>query len=189
MIFASKNSGKIKEVREILNFNILSLNDLNNDIIIEENENTFMKNAIKKAYKVFKETNIPTIADDSGLEIKALKGFPGILTNRFLGENKTDSERNQEILKLMKDKKNRTCYFTCCIAYYDGIHLITKKYRLKGNISTYEHINNGFGFDSIFLYKDKFLSDMTIIEKNEISPRKLALKKLIKDKKFKKHCE
>ena len=186
MLLASNNLGKIKEVKEILKIDIKSLKDLNLDIEIKEDKDTFLENAILKAKEIYKLTNIKTIADDSGLEIDALNGFPGVLTHRFLGNDKTDTDRNQEILRLMKDKKNRTCYFTVAIAFYDGKTLITKEYKLKGEISKYEHINNGFGFDSIFLYQGKFLSDMTLDEKNLISPRKIALTNLVEDESFKK---
>ena len=186
MLFASNNLGKVKEVKEILEIDILSLNDINQKIEIEENKDTFLENAILKAKEVYKITKIPTIADDSGLEIEALDGFPGVLTHRFLGDNKSDTERNQAIILKMKGIKNRTCYFTCAIAYFDGINLITEEYRLKGEIAENEKINNGFGFDSIFLYKGKYLSDMNILEKNMISPRKIALTNLTKEKIFKK---
>lgn len=184
MIFASNNLGKVKEVSNILKMDIMSLKDIDKKININENKDTFLENAILKAKEIYKETGIPTLADDSGLEIDVLDGFPGVLTNRFLGDNKSDSLKNQEILKLMKDKDNRICYFTCAIAYFDGVNLITKERKIKGIISEYENINEGFGFDSIFLYNGKFLSDMSIDEKNEISPRKLALMDLINDKKF-----
>jgi len=187
MIFASTNLGKLKEVKEILNIDIKSLNDINKNIEIIESGNTFLENAIIKAKKVYNETHIPTISDDSGLEIEALNGFPGVNTHRFL--KGSDKDRNQEILRLMKDKSNRSCYFVCSIAYFDGINLITKEYKLKGNIAYKEKINNGFGFDSIFLYNGKYLSDMTLKEKNEISPRKNALEKLKVDKIFQKNID
>ena len=189
MLFASNNLGKIKEVKDILKIDIKSLKDINQNIEVIEDQETFMENAIKKAKKIYELTGIPTIADDSGLEIDALNGFPGVLTHRFLGKNSSDSDRNQEILKLLQNKENRTCYFTCCIAFYDGINLITHEYRLKGEISKYEHINNGFGFDSIFLYNNKFLSDMSLDEKNQVSPRKIALTNLAKDKIFQKNLD
>ena len=187
MLFASTNLGKIKEVRKILNIDIKSLNDLDEKIEIEETGKTFLENAILKAKVVYQRTGIPTIADDSGLEITCLNGFPGVRTHRFL--NGSDRHRNQEILKLMKNKSNRTCYFTCSIAYFDGINLITKEYKLEGSIAYREKINKGFGFDSIFLYKGKYLSDMTIIEKNKISPRSKALEMLKVDKNFQKNID
>ena len=187
MIFASYNLGKIKEVESILKTKVMSLNDLKIDIEINENGKTFKENASIKAKTIYNLTKIPTIADDSGLEIIALNGFPGINTHRFF--KGSDSDRNQEILRLMKNKKNRTCYFTCCMAYYNGISLITSEYHLKGNIALKENINNGFGFDSIFLYKGKYLSNMNLIEKNKVNPRRFALEKLKQNKKFQKNVD
>ena len=189
MLFASNNQGKILEIENILGFKIKSLKDLDKKIIVEETGKTFLENAILKAKTIYMATGIPTLADDSGLEISALNGFPGVLTHRFLGDDVSDIERNQEIIRLMKDKDDRTCYFTASLAYFDGINLITKEYKLKGEISSFEHINQGFGFDSIFLYKGKFLSDMTLDEKNRISPRKMALISLVKDKNFQKNLD
>ena len=78
----------------------------------------------------------------------------------------------------MQDKNDRTCYFTSCFAYYDGKNLETFTSSLKGTIAYEEHINMGFGFDSIFLYNNEYLSDMSISNKNKISPRTTSLKKL-----------
>jgi len=89
----------------------------------------------------------------------------------------------------MKGIKNRTCYFTCSIAYFDGINLITKEYKLEGCIAEKEKINNGFGFDAIFLYQGIYLSDMKLEEKNMISPRRLALENLKLDKNFQKNID
>ena len=187
LLFASSNKGKIKEVKDILNINILSLNDIEKKIKIDENGNTFIENATIKAKKVFKQTNIPTIADDSGLEIPSLNNFPGVKTHRFL--KGTDNDRNKEILKMMENINDRTCYFVCSIAYFNGNNLETFEYRLKGTIAKTIKDGNGFGFDSIFLYKEKYLSEMTLEEKNNISPRKKALIMLKNSKKFQKNVD
>ena len=187
MIFASNNLGKIKEVKDILNINILSLNDIDKKIEINENGKTFLENAIIKAKEIYKNTSIPTISDDSGLEIVSLNNFPGVKTHRFL--KGSDLDRNKEILKMMNDITDRTCYFVCVIAYYDGINLEKFEYRLKGTIAKSIKEGNGFGFDSIFLYKGKYLSEMTLEEKNKISPRKKALLELKKSKNFKKNVD
>lgn len=178
MLFASNNLNKVLEVENILNRKILSLKDLNFKIDILETGKTFKENAIIKAKEVYELTKIPTIAEDSGLEISVLDGFPGVKTNRFLGNNKTDSDRNQKILEMMQDKNDRTCYFISCFAYYDGKNLQTFLSSLKGTIAYEEHINMGFGFDSIFLYNNEYLSNMSIDDKNKISPRTESLKKL-----------
>ncbi len=189
MLFASNNLGKVKEVEDILKVKVMSLKDINKDIKVNENGNTFLENAIIKAKEVYKITKIPTIADDSGLEITALNNFPGVLTNRFLGSNKSDSEKNQALLKMMEGKKDRTCYFVCSFAYFDGINLETSEYRLNGMVANSEKIGNGFGFDSIFLYNGKYLSEMTLKEKNQISPRRFALEKLKESKKMQKNVD
>lgn len=176
MIFASYNLNKIEEVKKILENDIKSLNDIPKKINITETGKTFQENAVIKAKTVFNITKIPTIADDSGLEIIALNNFPGVKTHRFISGS--DSDRNKKILELMKNIKNRTCYFITSIAYYDGKKLKIYESRLKGNIAYKENQHNGFGFDSIFLYKGKYLSDMTILEKNKISPRRIALEQL-----------
>lgn len=187
MIFASTNTGKIKEVKDILNINILSLNDINKKIDIDENGKSFLENAIIKAKEVYKHTLIPTISDDSGLEIVSLNNFPGVKTHRFL--KGTDNDRNKKILEMMENIKDRTCYFVCAIAYFDGINLETFEYRLKGTIAKTIKEDNGFGFDSIFLYKGKYLSEMTLEEKNKISPRKNALLKLKNSNFFQKNVD
>ena len=187
MIFASTNTGKIKEVKDILNINILSLNDINKKIDIDENGKSFLENAIIKAKEVYKHTLIPTISDDSGLEIVSLNNFPGVKTHRFL--TGTDNDRNKKILEMMENIKDRTCYFVCAIAYFDGINLETFEYRLKGTIAKTIKEDNGFGFDSIFLYKGKYLSEMTLEEKNKISPRKKVLLKLKNSKNFQKNVD
>ena len=189
MLFASNNLGKVMEVEDILKVKVMSLKDLKEDIKINETGKTFLENAIIKAKETYKITSIPTLADDSGLEISALNNFPGVLTNRFLGSNKSDSEKNQALLKMMEGKRDRTCYFVCSFAYFDGINLETSEYRLEGTIANSEKIGNGFGFDSIFLYNGKYLSEMTIEEKNQISPRRIALEKLKESKKIKKNVD
>ena len=83
MLFASNNLGKVQDVEEILKCKVLSLKDVDKKIEVKETGETFIENAILKAKEVYKLTNIPTIADDSGLEILSLNGFPGVLTNRF----------------------------------------------------------------------------------------------------------
>ena len=173
--------GYVKGEHDVMQMKVKRFKDeIFNDLVgtFDENGKTFLENAIIKAKTIYEKTKIPTLAEDSGLEIEVLNGFPGVLTNRFLGEKKTDSEKNQALLNMMKDKDNRNCQFVSAFAFYDGKHLETSESVLKGTIAYREQINMGFGFDSIFLYKDKFLSDMTIPEKNKISPRQKALKNL-----------
>src|SRR4030067_1430850 len=101
LILATKNSGKIKEVKNIFSntgFEITSLLDLNSKLDIEENEETFEGNAIRKAEEVFIKYKIPVLADDSGIETEQLNGIPGVYSARYAGENATDEENNQKLL-------------------------------------------------------------------------------------------
>ena len=182
IVVATNNSGKLREIKEILkDYEIISLRDLNLNIKIMEDGKTFKENALKKAKEVFKATNIPSIADDSGLCIDALNGFPGINTARFLGESASDEDRNNYILEKMKDKKEseRTAKVVCSIAYVDEKNEYVVEGVIKGKIPYQKRGNNGFGFDSIFeLDNGKTLAELEEYEKNNVSSRKIALKKL-----------
>ena len=182
IVVATNNSGKLREIKEILkDYEIISLRDLNLNIKIMEDGKTFKENALKKAKEVFKATNIPSIADDSGLCIDSLNGFPGINTARFLGESASDNDRNNYILEKMKDKKEseRTAEVVCSIAYVDEKNEYVVEGVIKGKIPYQKRGNNGFGFDSIFeLENGKTLAELEEYEKNNVSSRKIALKKL-----------
>ena len=182
IVVATNNSGKLREIKEILKYyEIISLKDLNLNIKIMEDGKTFKENALKKAKEVFKATNIPSIADDSGLCIDALNGFPGINTARFLGESASDEDRNNYILEKMKDKKEseRTAEVVCSIAYVDFKNEFIVEGVIKGKIPYQKRGNNGFGFDPIFeLENGKTLAELEDFEKNNVSSRKIALEKL-----------
>ena len=182
IVVATNNSGKLREIKEILkDYEIISLRDLNLNIKIMEDGKTFKENALKKAKEVFRRTNIPSIADDSGLCIDSLNGFPGINTARFLGESASDNDRNNYILEKMKDKKEseRTAKVVCSIAYVDEKNEYVVEGVIKGKIPYQKRGNNGFGFDSIFeLDNGKTLAELEEYEKNNVSSRKIALKKL-----------
>ena len=99
MILATNNMGKLKEIREILKeYEISSLKDKDIDIDVIEDQDTFVGNAKKKALEIYDITHEEVLADDSGLCIETLNGFPGVMTHRFLGENATDEERNQYLI-------------------------------------------------------------------------------------------
>lgn len=100
IILATNNKGKVKEIKEILkNEEIKALKEMNINIEIEETGETFESNALIKAREIYKLTNIACIADDSGICIEALDGFPGVKTARFLGENATQEDRNNYLIK------------------------------------------------------------------------------------------
>ena len=186
IILATNNKEKVKEIKKILkNENIKTLRELNLNLQIEEDGKTFEENAIKKAREIYKLTKTSCIADDSGICIKELNGFPGVRTARFLGENISQKERNEYILKKLKGlpKERRKVDFITCIAYIkqNGEEKIYKGI-LRGYIAKYAKGNNGFGFDEIFEIEDgRTLAELTQEEKNNISSRKIALTKLKKD--------
>ena len=104
MICATNNIGKLEEIRSIFNDDdIKGLADIGIDIDIEENGSTFYDNALNKAKTIYELIHIPTIADDSGLCVDILSGFPGVMTHRFLGNNASDNERNMALINKMKD--------------------------------------------------------------------------------------
>lgn len=184
IVVASNNVGKIKEIKEILNgYDILSLKDVGIDIDIEETGLTFEDNAKLKAETISKLTDSIVLADDSGLSIDALDGFPGVMTHRFLGENASDEDRNNYILDKLKDLplQDRTAHFITCIAVIKDGKCICVTGDLQGIISKNprQKNNNGFGFDPIFETANGLtLAEMSSEEKNSISSRKQALKKI-----------
>lgn len=174
MIFASNNKGKLKEIKLIFGENnIISLQDANVDIDVEEDADTFYGNALKKAQEIYKITNIPVIADDSGLCLDAYNGWPGVLTHRFAGEEANDEDRNNILVDKVKTTSKKA-QVICNLVYYDGKNIIVGEGIVKGNI-TNPRGTNGFGFDPIFeLESGKTLSELTSEEKNKCSARYLA---------------
>lgn len=183
IIIASGNKGKIKEAQEILKeFKVISIKELGIDIEVEEDKETFEGNAIKKAETIARELNGKMcIADDSGIEIKYLNGFPGVRTKRW--HQGTDRERNLAILEKMQgvEKSNRKIDFVTAIALSDGKKTICKKGIISGYVSESIRGENGFGFDEIFeLENGKTLAELSNKEKNEISARRIAIEEIRK---------
>lgn len=182
ILAATNNVGKLKEIKEILkDFEILSLKDINCEIEVEEDGKTFEENSIKKAKEIFKIANIPCIADDSGICINKLDGWPGVYTARFLGECVTQEERNNAMINKLNSIKteDRSAKVECVISYVDENGTITTTGEIEGKITEKPRGENGFGFDSIFeLDNGKTLAELTGEEKNRVSSRKIALNKL-----------
>ena len=180
VVIATNNPGKIKEIKEILkDYEILTLKDMNSEIEVEEDRDTFEGNAMKKAKEIANVLKMPVIADDSGLCIDILKGWPGVYTARFLGENATQEQRNNAILEKMKKEPERMARVRCCMAYYEEGNFILGKGEVEGKIAIQKRGKNGFGFDEIFeLPNGKTFAELTLDEKNQISHRKLALQDL-----------
>ena len=181
IVMASGNSGKIKEAQEILKeYKIIPMKELGINIDVEEDKETFIENATKKAETIAKELNDKMcLADDSGIEIESLNGFPGVHTKRWL--NGTDRERNLAILDKLQgvSKDKRKIKFITAIALSDGNETISVEASIDGYVAESPRGENGFGFDEIFeLENGRTLAELSNEEKNEISARRKALEKL-----------
>ena len=176
MILATNNKGKLKEIKEIFSdYEIYSLKEKNIDIDVEEDADTFYGNAYKKAKEIYELTKEAVIADDSGLCISKLNDFPGVMTHRFLGDNKTDEERNIALIEKADALSDRSAKVVCILVYYDGNNTLVGEGILEGKISKEPRGENGFGFDPIFeLPNGKTLAELTEAEKNKLSARYLA---------------
>ena len=114
MIVATNNEGKLKEIKSILNdYELYSLKEKNISIDVIEDQNTFLDNAKKKALEIYEATHEAIIADDSGLCINCLNGFPGVMTHRFLGDTASDRERNEYLIKEVNKYKDRSASVIC----------------------------------------------------------------------------
>lgn len=186
MIFASNNKGKLREIREILaEYEVKSLREAGIDVEVEEDQDSFYGNALKKAKEIYALSGEAVVADDSGLCVRELGDWPGVLTHRFMGEDATDEMRNNAIIEKTNACKSRKAAVLCNLVYYDGEHTVLGEGILDGSIAMERRGENGFGFDDIFeLESGKTLAELTSEEKNEVSARALAAidlkKKLVK---------
>lgn len=176
MIFATNNKGKLREVREILSdHEIMSLSEANINFEVDEDQNTFVGNALKKAKKIYELTGLPVIADDSGLIIDDLVDWPGVMTHRFLGDEATDRERNNALITRANELSDRSATVVCVLVYFDGKNTLIGEGNIHGRISTEVRGKFGFGFDPIFeLQNGLTLAELNPDEKNNVSARYLA---------------
>ena len=183
MILATNNKGKLEEIRKILtDYKIYSLKDKNINVDVEEDKDSFLGNAMKKAKEIYEISHEETIADDSGLCINCLDGFPGVMTHRFLGDDATDRMRNEYLINEVNKYQDRSAQVVCNLVYYDGEKEIVGEGVLNGFISTECRGNNGFGFDEIFeLPNGLTLAELSFEEKNRISARSIAINALKKE--------
>lgn len=181
LIIASENKGKIKETQEILKqYEIIPISQLGIEIEIKEDQETFEDNSIKKAETIAKKLNgKKCIADDSGIEIEYLNGFPGVKTKRW--HSGTDRERNLAILEKLNGvpREKRKIKFVTAIALSDGEKTISATGEIEGYVAENIRGDNGFGFDEIFELEDgRTLAELSDVEKNRISARRIALEKI-----------
>lgn len=188
--FATNNKNKLAEIKEILgeNFEVLSLNDINCHVDIPETGTTLEENARIKAEYIYTHYGISVFADDTGLEVEALDGAPGVYSARYAGGEGHDSEANmRKLLKELEGKKNRKARFRTVIAYINADAqqgAVRPEAMLFEGICPGEIINEkrgetGFGYDPIFQPAgyDKTFAELGHEIKNRISHRALAVKK------------
>jgi XTP/dITP diphosphohydrolase len=189
IVLATRNQGKIAEIRAILgglNVEVLSLDDIPGtppDVV--EDADTFAGNAAKKAIAVAIWADMPALADDSGLVVQALAGEPGVHSSRYAGKD-GDSEANMELLLERLDgvqEAERLAHFACVmvLAAPDGRAWETRG-RVDGLITFDKRGEGGFGYDPVFFYipANKTFAEMPVEEKNRVSHRFRALKALVK---------
>ena len=182
IVVATGNQHKVEEYKELLadqNVELKSLKDYPNCPEVVEDGKTFAENASKKAVEVCRYCDVPAFADDSGLEVEALGGEPGIFSSRYAD---TDAERIAKILKNLEGKDNRRARFVCVIAIaINGEVIETFEGEVKGTILTAPRGENGFGYDPIFQPDgfDRSFAELTQEEKNRISHRANAYAKAL----------
>lgn len=190
MILASKNEHKLQEIKYILKdfgIELISMAEagLENLEIIEDGE-TFEENSMKKAVTVMKKTNTISIADDSGLEVDYLGGKPGVYSARFAGENATNSQNNNKLLKMLENvpmtEREGRFVSVISVAFPDGQRLSVRG-ECEGIISLEEKGTKGFGYDPLFIVPEynKTFAELGNEIKNNISHRAKALVKFRKE--------
>ena len=186
ILFATGNQGKMKEVREILadlGVEVISMREAGVSAEIVEDGETFEENAVIKARTIMELTGEVTLADDSGLEIDALGGEPGVYSARYMGEDTSYHIKNNDLIRRLSQipRQQRTARFVCSIAaaFPDG-EIITTDGVIEGLIGYEEAGENGFGYDPIFVVPQLgcTTAQLSDEQKNEISHRGKALRKM-----------
>ena len=182
LIFATHNSNKLAEIKSALNsFEIVGLKEMGVVEDIAETGSTLEENALIKSQYIYQKTGLSCFADDTGLVVDALDGRPGVYSARYAGEKATAEDNMQKLLAEMKDQKNRTARFRTVIS----LILNGEEYFFEGDVKgkiLYQKIGiEGFGYDPIFkpIGFDQSFAQMTMAQKNEISHRGMAVKKLL----------
>lgn len=189
IVIATKNEGKVKEIVEALSHlpvQIVSLREFGELPDAVENGGTFTDNAVIKAEFYHKLTGCACMADDSGLEIAALNGRPGVYSARFAGYHADDATNNQKMLEelVIADVDESPADYRCALCFVDedGTRFTTEG-RCDGTIKKMPRGNNGFGYDPYFYtneYAGRTMAELSLVEKDRISHRGRALRKMVK---------
>ena len=182
IVIASNNKGKINDFKSIFpNDNVIGISEIIKDLEVEETCTTFEENERLKSEAAAKVLNKRVIADDSGLEVCALNGDPGVYSARYAGLDKNDEANIDKVLQKLEGETNRKAQFVCVIsmsAPNEPTH--TFKGTVSGEITTERKGDNGFGYDPIFYLpeKKKTMAELTTKEKSDVSHRGNAIKAL-----------
>jgi XTP/dITP diphosphohydrolase len=183
LVFATNNSHKLQEIKQLLgdSIELLSLTDINCDVDIPENQDTIEGNAAEKSFYVWKNYGMNCFADDTGLEIEALNGEPGVYSARYAGEEKSPEKNMDLVLHKLAEIKNRKARFKTVISLVIDGHEIQFEGIVNGQILLGKRGKTGFGYDPIFQPEESHLSfaEMTMEEKSKISHRGRAVQKLV----------
>ena len=183
--FATNNQHKIEEVWHLLSpdFFLLSLHDIGCFEELEESKTTLEGNSLQKAQYVFDKYNVPCFADDSGLEVEALNGAPGVYSARYAGPQRSSDDNIRLLLDSMRDQTNRKACFRTIITLV-GVKSspVVFEGRVDGTITTERRGNGGFGYDPVFIPVNHSLTfaEIELSEKNKLSHRAIAISKLSK---------
>ena len=187
IILATLNQGKIREFQELLadeDIEVLSLRDIPNWEDVEEDGETFADNAALKARAAVRRTGLIALADDSGLEVDALNGAPGVYSARFAGEPKDDERNNDKLLLLLEtiSDEKRIARFRCALVMVtpEGDEYLTEG-TAEGLILRERRGSEGFGYDPLFYVPEfaRTMAELTLNEKNKLSHRAQAFRKVI----------
>lgn len=182
IVIASSNQGKINDFKVIFSEdNVIGINEMIEDFDVEETGTTFEENARLKSEAAAKLLNATVIADDSGLEVAALNGEPGVYSARYAGGQKSDEANIEKVLKELESEENRAARFVCVISMTTATgETTTFKGTVDGEITLSQIGENGFGYDPIFLIpeRQKTMAQLTAEEKSEISHRRKAIDQL-----------
>ena len=185
IVLATHNKGKMSEINNLLSssYEVLTLDHFPNIKDIPETGKTLKENAFIKARTVFEMTGLPSLADDTGLEVESLGGEPGVYSARYAGEQASYQDNCEKLLKNMMrvPKENREAKFRTVIAYKDDNRELSCDGSVKGEIAQSPKGSFGFGYDSVFYYPplEKTFAELSEEEKNSISHRGRALRKFL----------
>ena len=192
ILIGTNNKGKVKEYKFFLSnyFDVLTPADIGVNFDVAETGTTYEENSLLKLeFLRRKDLNMAILCDDSGLEIESLSGEPGIFSARYAGEDCSDQDNINKVLRNLKGKKDRKAKFVCVISFFwEKFSSFPRLFRgeCHGSIIDNQTGNSGFGYDPIFFYENlaKTFANLSEDEKNKVSHRAIAMKELFSNLNF-----